>query len=74
MALLMTSVKLPLDLEKRLETLANETGRTKTYYIKEALLNQIEDMEDRYLSLQRLEKPMKALTMEEAKHELSLDS
>lgn len=70
----MTSVKLPDDIEKRLEVLAYETGRTKTYYIKEALLAHLEDMEDRYLALQRLEQPKPPLSMKEAKHALNLDS
>ncbi len=70
----MTSVKLPDDIESRLEFLANETGRTKTYYIKEALLAHLEDMEDRYLALQRLEQPQKPLSMQEAKRALNLDS
>jgi RHH-type rel operon transcriptional repressor/antitoxin RelB len=70
----MTSVKLPDDIESRLEFLANETGRTKTYYIKEALLAHLEDMEDRYLALQRLEQTQKTLSMQEAKRALNLDS
>jgi RHH-type rel operon transcriptional repressor/antitoxin RelB len=69
----MTSLRLPSDIEKRLGILAHETGRTKTYYIKEALLSHLEDMEDRYLALQRLEKPQKSLSMKEAKRELDLD-
>lgn len=70
----MTSVKLPSDMEKRLNFLSHETGRTRTYYIKEALSAQLDDMEDRYLALQRLEQPEKPLSMEEAKRELNLDS
>jgi RHH-type transcriptional regulator, rel operon repressor / antitoxin RelB len=69
----MTSLRLPSDIEKRLDILAHETGRTKTYYIKEALLSHLEDMEDRYLAVQRLEKPQKSLSMKEAKRELDLD-
>jgi RHH-type transcriptional regulator, rel operon repressor / antitoxin RelB len=70
----MTSVNLPKDIERRLEVLSTETGRTKTYYIKEALMAHLEDMEDRYLALQRIENPQKSLSMEEAKYALELDS
>jgi RHH-type rel operon transcriptional repressor/antitoxin RelB len=50
-----TSVRLPDDAEKRLETLALETGRSKAFYIREAILNYIDDMEDVYLAEKRTE-------------------
>lgn len=68
----MTSFKLDKDIEKRLNFLAEETGRTKTYYIKEALLAHLDDMEDRYLAYQRLEQPQEAISMDEAKLALNL--
>ena len=46
----MLSVRLPEDLEKRLEALAKATGRSKTYYVREALVQKLEDMEDLYLA------------------------
>ena len=46
----MLSVRLPEDLEKRLEALAKATGRSKTYYVREALIQKLEDMEDLYLA------------------------
>ena len=46
----MLSVGLPEDLEKRLEALAKATGRSKTYYVREALIQKLEDMEDLYLA------------------------
>lgn len=55
----MFTVKLPKDIEKRLDDLAHKTGRTKTYYVRKAITNYIADMEDFYLGLQRLEKPAK---------------
>ena len=42
----MLSIRLPEDVEARLERLANETGRTKSDYARAALLEKIEDMED----------------------------
>lgn len=52
----MLSVRLPEDLEKRLEALAKATGRTKTYYIREALIAKLEDMEDLYMAEAVLER------------------
>ncbi|MBL4760577.1 MAG: TraY domain-containing protein [Mariprofundaceae bacterium] len=42
------SVRLPSDMEQRLTTLANKTGRKKSFYIKEALIHYLEDLEDIY--------------------------
>jgi RHH-type rel operon transcriptional repressor/antitoxin RelB len=40
--------------------------------VREAILEHLEDIEDTYLALERLEKPEKLYTMEEAKRELGL--
>ena len=42
----MLAIRLPQDIEKRLETLARRTGRTKTFYVREAILQHLEDLED----------------------------
>jgi RHH-type transcriptional regulator, rel operon repressor / antitoxin RelB len=55
-----------------LNRLAKKTGRTKTYYAREAILEHLEDLEDTYLAIERLEKPEKLYTLEEAKRELGL--
>jgi RHH-type transcriptional regulator, rel operon repressor / antitoxin RelB len=46
----MLSVRLGEELEQRLEALAKATGRSKTYYVREALISKLEDMEDLYLA------------------------
>ncbi len=51
----MLAIRLPKDVEDRLETLAKRTGRTKTFYAREAILEHLDDMEDIYLAEQRLE-------------------
>ena len=51
------SVRLPEDIETRLEALAQKTGRTKTFYIREAVLEHLEDLEDYYLALERMQNP-----------------
>ncbi len=50
------SLRLPEDLSNRLTQLAEQTGRSKTYYILEAVREHIDDLEDLYLAEQRLEK------------------
>lgn len=52
----MLAIRLPAEIEQRLDFLAKETGRTKTFYAREAILNYIEDLEDVYLSQQVLER------------------
>lgn len=41
--------------EKRLDDLAKATGRTKTFYAREAILEYLDDLEDIYLAEKRLE-------------------
>lgn len=49
-----TSLRLPDDLGKRLDALAQRTGRSKTFYILEAVREHLEDLEDIYIAEQRL--------------------
>ncbi|OFW31980.1 MAG: CopG family transcriptional regulator [Acidobacteria bacterium RIFCSPLOWO2_12_FULL_60_22] len=48
----MLAIRLPAAIEKRLERLAKRTGRTKTYYAREAILEHLDDLEDIYLAEQ----------------------
>ncbi len=48
------SIRLPSDLEARLKNLAAKTGRTKSYYITEAIREHLDDLEDVYLAEPRL--------------------
>ena len=50
----MLAIRLPVDIELRLENLAKSTGRTKTFYAREAILEYLEDMEDLYEAEQRV--------------------
>jgi len=52
----MLAIRLPQSIEKRLEKLARRTGRTKTYYVREAILEHLEDLEDLYLAERALER------------------
>ena len=68
----MLAIRLDPEIESRLERLAKKTGRTKTYYAREAILEHLEDLEDIYLASQRLEERAKTYSAEEVKHELGL--
>jgi len=50
----MLAVRLPPEIEQRLDALAARTGRSKSYYVREALVEHIADLEDLYLAEQRL--------------------
>ena len=46
----MFTIRLPADLEQRLNVLATATQRPKSFYIREALERSLEDIEDAYLA------------------------
>ena len=50
------SIELPEEIEARLERLAERTGRSKSFYVREAILEKIEDMEDVYLAEEALDR------------------
>jgi RHH-type transcriptional regulator, rel operon repressor / antitoxin RelB len=50
------SIRLPHEIEERLENLAVQTGRSKSFYVKEAILDHLDDIEDIYLAEKRLER------------------
>lgn len=49
-----TSLRLPDDLGERLNALAQRTGRSKTFYMVEAIRERLDELEDVYLAKQRL--------------------
>jgi len=46
----MLALRLPEDVEARLDALAKKTGRTKSFYAREAIVEYIDDLEDLYLA------------------------
>ncbi len=48
----MLAIRLPEDIEVRLTNLAKRTGRSKTFYAREAILEHLDDLEDLYLAEQ----------------------
>ena len=49
------SIRLPDDVSDRLNRLVALTGRSETFYITEAVLEHLDDLEDIYLAERRLE-------------------
>ena len=54
-----TSIRLSPEVEKRLDYLANQTGRTKAFYLRQIIENGLDDMEDYYLATDVLERVRK---------------
>ena len=48
------AIRLPPGIISRLDALAKATGRSKTYYAREAIVEHLGDLEDAYLAEQRL--------------------
>lgn len=67
------SVRLSEEIDRRLNMLSEKTKRTKTSFIREMIENSLEDYEEAYTALDRLnEKNAKYLTSEELEKELGL--
>jgi RHH-type rel operon transcriptional repressor/antitoxin RelB len=66
----MLALRLPPELDKRLTALAKRTGRTKSFYAREAILRHLEDLEDYHLARRRLARKSERITLEQLEHEL----
>lgn len=70
----MLAVRLPPEIERRLDALAKKTGRSKSYYVREAILRQIEDIEDYYLAVRRLSRGGSRVTLESLERRAEADA
>jgi RHH-type transcriptional regulator, rel operon repressor / antitoxin RelB len=74
---IMLALRLPPDIEARLDALAKKTGRTKSQYAREAIVEYIDDLEDLYLAQKRyalIEKgKSKTLSLDEVEAQLGVD-
>ncbi|MGD9478166.1 type II toxin-antitoxin system RelB family antitoxin [Shinella sp. G-2] len=50
----MLALQLPADIEKRLDDLARQTGRSKSDYIQDILIEHLEDLQDLQIAEERL--------------------
>ena len=70
----MLAIRLPEKIEQRLQTLAVKTGRTKSYYAREAIVEHLEDLEDYYLAVHRIENPPERVwSLDELEQECDLE-
>ena len=71
----MLALRLPEEIGSRLDKLAKLTGRTKSFYAREAIIEHIADLEDLYLAEKRLVKNLngKSKTFSLASVEAELD-
>lgn len=71
----MLAIRLPDAIEKRLESLAIKTGRSKSFYAREAIIEHLEDIEDYYLAVHRIENPSERMwSLSELEQECDLES
>ena len=72
-----TSVRLSPEVERRLDTLASRTGRTKAYYLRQLIVSGLEDLEDYYFAADVLERVRKGeepvYSLEDVRRDLGLD-
>ena len=66
----MLVLRLPPEIELRLEKLARRTGRTKSFYAREAILAHLDDLEDAYAAKRRLRPGRARIGLEELEAEL----
>ncbi len=69
----MLGIRLEPELESRLERLAKETGRSKSYYAKLAIRQFLEDREDYLLGIAALERNEPRISLEELERDLGLE-
>jgi RHH-type rel operon transcriptional repressor/antitoxin RelB len=72
------SLRLPKDISERLQALADQTGRSKTFYMIQAIQEHLDDLEDLYLAEMRLRElqagKSEAFPLEEVMREYGLDN
>lgn len=68
----MLALRLPPDIEKRLANIAKKTGRSKSFYAREAILTHLEDLEDAYLAKKALEEGGERIPLEDIMKEFGL--
>lgn len=72
----MLTIRLSEDTEQRLNKLAKETHRPKSFYVREAIERSLNEIEDIYLAQTRIESlragQSKTYTLEEVEKELGL--
>lgn len=66
------TVRLDPDVQKQLDELAARTGRTKSFYVKQAISDFLEDRADYLLAVNALERDESTVSSSELRRELGL--
>lgn len=69
----MLGIRLEPELEEKLESLARETGRSKSYYAREAIRQYLEDREDFLKGVAVLERNEPRISLKELERRLGLE-
>ena len=69
----MLAIRLEPELEAKLDSLAKETGRSKSYYARQAIRQYLEDREDYLKGILALERREPTITLEGLERRLGLD-
>ena len=69
----MLALRLTDDIEDRLDALAKRTGRTKSFYAREAIMRHLDEIEDGYLALDRLERGGGRVSLDNVEREFAQD-
>lgn len=76
MATAVTSMRIPTELNARYSRLAKETGRSKSFYVNEALANSIDQLEYEYGLMKKVEDfragKVETVTLDELEESLGL--
>ncbi len=74
----MLTIRLSKTTEQRLDQLAKETHRPKSFYVREAIERSLDEIEDIYLAQSRIEAlragKSRTYTLEEVEKDLDLES
>ena len=69
----MLALRLPPEIEKRLEALAKKTGRSKSFYAREAIVDHLDDLEDVFLAERRLARGGDRVSLADVEREFADD-
>lgn len=69
----MLTVRLTPELEKRLAKLSKRTGRAKSFYVKQALAEFLDEQEDYLIAMERLRENLPTIPLEEVMKRLGLE-
>lgn len=69
----MLALRLPPEIEKRLDELARKTGRTKSYYARKAIIEMIEDLNDLEIAKARLAENNERIPLEQILDEFAAE-